>query len=262
MRHISIRAAFLLSLAGLALPASAEVPAQSFHVDYSISILGLNIGRTSFQSTIDGDRFRLTGSLTSSGIAKIFDDTQGTTAVNGTFGQALARPESYLVNYTSGSKQKKTEITFEGGTVTRTENVPPLKVKPQWVALAEGDLAAVADPISATMVRAASLEEVCNNTLKVYDGEMRADLALSLVGVERAEAQGFSGNAVTCRARFVPVGGYRDGHKSIEFMKNKSKILIAFAPLGTTGIYAPIKATASTEIGTLTIQARRFETVQ
>ena len=91
---------------------------------------------------------------------------------------------------------------------------------------------------------------------------MRANLDLSLVSIGPAEAEGFSGEAVTCAARFVPVGGYRPGHKSIEYLKTKSKITIAFAQLGTTGIYAPIKATAGTELGTLTITARRFETVK
>lgn len=260
--NIFARLAVLQSLVGLVAASAAQAAPQSFHVDYSISILGLNIGRSTFQSTIDGDSFRLTGSLSSSGIARIFDNTTGTTAVSGSFGEALARPRSYLLNYMSGDKKKKTEITFADGTVTRTENVPALRPKPKWVALSEGDLVAVADPISATMVRAASLEDVCKNTLKVYDGEMRADLALSLVSVGRAEAQGFSGDAVTCRARFVPVGGYRNGHRSIEYMKNKSTILIAFAQLGTTGIYAPIRATAGTELGTLTITARRFEAVR
>ncbi|MDP3897609.1 MAG: DUF3108 domain-containing protein [Mesorhizobium sp.] len=263
MKFVSAGIAGLMALGASAWPVAAEVAApQSFRADYSISILGLNIARTTFRSTIEGDRFELTGSLSSSGIAKIFDNTKGTTSVNGRFGEALAKPDSYLLNYISGDKKKKTEITFANGRVSRTENVPPLKKRAEWVGIGADDLAAVADPISATMVRASSLKDVCNHTLRVYDGELRADLALSLVGIGPAEAAGFSGDAVTCRARFLPVGGYKPGHKSLEYLKNKSKILIAFAQLGTTGIYAPIRATAGTEIGTLTITARRFEAVK
>ena len=163
------RLTILAALGAGIVPAVAQ-GAQRFHVDYSISLLGLNVGRTTFQSTIDGDTFKLTGSLSSSGIARIFDDTKGTTVVNGTFGTALARPDSYLLNYTSGDKKKKTAIRFANGTVTATENVPPLKKRAKWVPVEVADLAAVADPISATMVRASSLKDVCNHTLKVFDG--------------------------------------------------------------------------------------------
>ncbi len=45
------------------------------------------------------------------------------------------------------------------------------------------------------------------------------------------------------------------------FLKNRSRILISFAPLGTTGVYAPIRVSATTEIGTLVVKARRFEAI-
>lgn len=259
------RIVMLSTLVSLAVPAvvTAAEAQQSFHVDYSVSILGLNVGRSSFKSTIDGDSFRLNGSLASSGIAKIFDTTQGTTTVSGRFAAASPLPDSYLLNYTSGKKKKRTEIAFANGSVTRTENVPPLRRgKAKYVEVNEGDLASVVDPISATMVRAGSLQDVCNRTLKVYDGELRADLRLSFAGIAPMEAKGFSGDTVTCNVKFVPVGGYKPKNRSILYMQNKSKISITFAPLGTTGIYAPLKATAGTEIGTLTIVANRFEAVK
>jgi len=260
-----VRIVALLSLISFSAPVAAqalEAP-QSFQVDYSISILGLNVGRSTFKSTISGDTFSLTGTLASSGIAKIFDSTKGTTSVTGRFGEGVARADAYQLNYTSGDKKKRTAIAFSNGQVTHTENVPPLKKnRGKWKPLNEGDLRSVTDPISATMVRADSLEDVCNRTLKVYDGEMRADLKLSFVRITPAESKGFSGDSVVCRAKFIPVSGYREDHRSIEFMRDKSKINIAFAPLGTTGVYAPIRVSASTEIGTLVVTARRFEAVK
>jgi len=248
-----------LALAGLALPASAQ-ERQSFRVDYSVSILGLNIARSTFTSTIGPNDFQLKGTLASSGIAKIFDSTQGTMDVKGALGPGV-QADVYLLNYTSGDKKKSTSVSFSNGAVTKAENLPARKINPKrWVPLDKSELTSVTDPISASMVRASSLQDVCNRTIRVFDGEMRADLKLSLVGVKPAEAKGFSGDAVTCRAQFVPIGGYKIS-KSMDFMKNKSKIVMTFAQLGSTGVYAPIHVTATTEIGTLTIAARRFETV-
>jgi len=258
----SPKARILLAATALALGATSA-RAESFRVDYSVSILGLNIARSSFNSSIKGNAFQINGELASSGIARIFDSTKGTASVSGSMGTHTASADNYLVNYSSGKKQKKTEIAFSNGRVTKTENVPPLKQnRPNWVALGKGDLSSVTDPLSATMVRAASLEDVCTKTLKIYDGEMRADFRLSMQKVEPVETRGFSGKGVTCRARFVPIGGYRDNNKSIKFLKNKSQILITFAPLGNTGVYAPIKGSVTTEIGTVTVTANRFETIQ
>lgn len=251
----------LCAVLAIGAPASlqAEEAEQIFSADYSVSLFGLQVARSSFTSTISSDAFAIEGSLSSAGIAQIFDDTKGTTAVSGHFSGEAVRPQSYLVRYTSGKKNKKTEITFSEGAVASTENDPPLKTRKNWVALAEGDLAGVADPLSATLVKSPSLEEVCDRTLKIYDGEMRADLALSKVSSEALWPDGYEGEAVTCQVRFMPVSGYKKRDKSLEFLKNKSKILIAFAPLGTTGVYAPVQASVSTEIGTIRVEAERLE---
>lgn len=236
--------------------------AQSFVADYTVSLYGLPVARSRFNSTFDGRNFTVHGQVSSAGIARIFDSTQGTTTVSGTIARDAVRPSLYLMNYTSGKKRKKTEIRFSRGNVTKTENVPPLKKRANWVDVQRAHLAAVADPISATLVPAASPAEVCSRTLRLYDGEIRADLKLSPAGTEAVTVGEYSGQATVCSARFVPVSGYRSGHKSIEYLKNRSRITISFAQLGSTGVYAPLKASIGTEIGTLNIEARSFQSVR
>lgn len=252
----------VLALAGLTSTSVAAEEPKSFRVDYSVSILGLNIARSSFESTIEPRTFSVSGTVASSGIARIFDQTEGTAEVRGNFGDDGAQGNRFLLNYTSGKKKKSTEIAFSKGTVTRALNTPARKPDPKvWVPVKKADLVSVADPLSASLVKASGLRDVCDRTIKVFDGEMRMDLKLSYVDTGTAETRGYSGQTVTCRARFVPIGGYKGDHKSIAFLKNKSKILISFAPLGTTGVYAPIKVSATTEIGTLVVNARRFEAI-
>ncbi|MGB6119592.1 MAG: DUF3108 domain-containing protein [Mesorhizobium sp.] len=252
------------TMAGIVLAATTGVAsAESFRVDYSVSLLGLNIARSTFTSTINGDSFTVQGQLASSGIARIFDSTKGTAQISGAFDSRAARPVNYLVNYTSGDKKKKTEISFRDGAVVKNENLPPPRPnRKNWVDVSPADLKAVTDPLSGTMIRASSLEDVCNHTISIFDGELRADLRLSAGRIAPAEAKGFSGNAVTCQAKFVALGGYRSNNKSIRFLQNQSKIQISFAPMGNTGIYAPIRASATTEIGTIVVTANRFEAVE
>lgn len=254
-----------LVLAGLAaiLPgAAATAQAGAFKSEYSLTILGLTVARSSFSSTFEEDRFSIRGSIASAGLARIFDSTTGTIATSGRFSGGKARPENFASDYVSGKKAQRTEIGFSGGNVTSTVNVPPLKKRgDDWVPVKPADLRAVTDPISATLVRAKEPGSICERRIKVFDGEMRADLVLSYSSTEPVSIAGYEGKAVFCSARFVPVAGYRKGHRSIEYLRNRSRIAIAFAPVCTTGIYAPIYATVGTQIGTVTIRARRFEPV-
>lgn len=242
--------AALFSILAAAIPASA---AQTFQTDYSITLMGIPIGKASFTSVIGDGDFRIDGSLASSGMARLFDSTQGTTSVSGRLSENGVAPRSYDLNYRSDKKTQRTAIRFSNGSVTQTENVPPLRVRrTDWVHLDQNHLTSVVDPISSTVVRADSPADVCNRTIRIYDGEMRADLRLSPAGS--------SGARVTCSAKFEPVAGYRPSRSALKYLRDRSRITIAFAPLADTGFYAPVDASIGTQVGTVRIVAQSMRT--
>jgi len=237
------------------LPSGGALAGDVYTGEYTVSYLGLPIARSTFTSTFDGDQVRISGSVSSAGIAKIFDSTTGSSSFAGRVGPQGVIPAAFNTSYKSGKKSQRTSITFVDGNVVKTVNVPPTKKRRRWVPLRAGDLSAVSDPISATLLRAKSPAEICDRTIKLYDGEMRANVVLGHIST--GEVPGYDGAAVTCSAKFVPVSGYRPDSSSLAYLKNRSKITIAFAPLGKTGIYAPVYATVGTKIGTVTVTARR-----
>lgn len=243
--------AALLAIFAAAGSASA---AQTFRTDYSITLMGIPVGKASFTSVIGDDDFRIDGQLASAGMARLFDSTQGTTSVSGGLSSTGTAPRSYDLNYRSDKKTQRTAIRFSGGTVTQTQNVPPTRPRPgDWVHLQDDHLTSVVDPISSTLVRAASPAEVCNRTIRIYDGEMRANLRLSPAGSPQ-------GGQVTCTARFEPVAGYRPSRSALRYLRDRSRITIAFAPLADTGFYAPVDASIGTQVGTLRIVAQTMRT--
>lgn len=243
--------------------ATARTGAQSFRGDYAVTYLGLTVARSSMVSTLKDGGYSIEGSVSTAGLGKIFDDTKATISVSGRFAKDRALPARAHTDYRHEKKQKKLTITFARGNVVGVEEVPPPKPRAKdWIPVAEDQLRAVVDPLSAFLVPAKSLEEVCSKPLKVYDGEMRVDLKLSHQATDTIKIDGYEGPVVTCGARFSPIAGYRANKKSIKFMRDKSRISITFAPLGGTGVYAPVRASVGTEIGTLTLQARKVEIVQ
>lgn len=228
-----------------------------------MSFLGIPVAQATFTSSYEGESYAVKGKVASAGLAAIFDDTKGTITAKGGFRGQQIQPTSFRADYTSGKKAASVDIRFSGGDVTSTEVLPPPKKRGKtWLPLGPNDLRGVTDPIAATIIRADSLDDVCGRTIKMYDGELRADLKLTRVSSGPMSTQGFKGETVTCRMGFQPVSGYRTDKRALAFLKNRSKIMVTFAPVGETGVYAPIHATVGTEIGTITVRAKRFEAVK
>lgn len=260
MHKITAKNGFCLAAAGLATmlasaPARAVEGTETYSGEYTISFLGLPVARSKFVSVFEGDNFTVKGSMSSAGMAKLFDSTTGSSFAAGSFIGKTTRPQSFETQYKSGKKRQLTSISFAKGAVSKTVNDPPLKKRKNQVPLDTSDLKAVNDPVSATLIRADSPDEVCGRTLKLFDGEMRVNLALSHVKI--GPVPNYKGDAVTCSARFIPVSGYRTKNRTMDYLKSKAKISISFAQLGETGIYAPVRATITTTLGPVTVTAKR-----
>jgi len=256
-------AKLLLAALVVTTPAQARKGDHSFTGEYTVSFLGLPVATSQFNSTFRGGAYSVKGAFSAAGLARIFDDTQGSISATGRIEGDRVRPVRFQSSYTSGGKARSIDVRFSGGNVISTSVTPPPKRRGKdWVALRPIDLKEVMDPIAVTMIPAESLDKVCGRKMRLYDSEMRADLTLSHHSYGSISVRGYEGPTVTCRLHFNPVAGYRKGRRAIDFVRTKSRIMVTFAPLGQTGIYAPVRATVGTEIGRITIRARRFETVE
>jgi hypothetical protein len=248
------------ALAVLVMPAAADAPA--YRAEYAISFLGLTVARVNFDSRIDGDGYATNGQVASAGLGAFFYDTHGTLTASGRFGERV-EARGFRAEYSYNDKPTLVDIGFSDGNVVKVVNDPPLKKRGKdWVPIRAPDLRSVVDPVAATLVMADRLEDVCKGGARMFDGELRADLKLSFVKTGTMSVQGFDGPTVTCGLKFTPAAGYRKGRRSLEYLSTKSRIVVTFAEIGETGVYAPIHATIGTQIGTITVRARRFEALQ
>ena len=260
MRRALPALAALLLASGLASVASAQAPL--YRGEFTLSFLGFTVARINFDSRIDQDSYSIEGDVSSAGLGAFFYDTRGTLVASGRFNDGV-EAERFRADYRYDDKPTLVDIEFKGGDVSKVINEPPLKKRgPYWVPIGPDDLKSVVDPIAATLVRAKGPGEVCRGRARMFDGELRADLSLTYVKSGKISVKGFDGPAVTCRMRFTPAAGYRKGRRALEYLSTKSRIMVTFAEIGQTGVYAPIHATIGTQIGTITVKARRFEALQ
>jgi hypothetical protein len=255
-RTLALAAAILFAWAtqGFAAPQGPV-----YRGEYTISFFGLTVARVNFNSRVGPEGYSIEGEASSAGLGAFFYDTNGKLSASGRFTDGV-RADNFRAEYRYDKKPTLVDIRFADGNVVEVVNDPPLKKRGKdWVPIQPDDLKSVVDPIAATLVKAERLEDVCASGARMFDGELRADLSLSYVKTGEMSVEGFDGPTVTCRLKFTPAAGYRKGRRALEFLRTKSLIMVTFAQIGETGIYAPVYATIGTQIGTITVRARRFE---
>jgi len=257
-RAARAKIAALVAFALLTCPAAAEEPL--YRGEFTLSFLGLTVARMSFDSRVGENSYSIKGEVSSAGLGALFYDTRGTLTADGRFVGDRVEADGFRAEYRYDGKPTLVDIRFSNGDVVKVVNDPPLKKRGKdWVPIGPEDLKSAVDPVSATLVKAGRLEDVCKGSARMFDGELRADLSLSFVKTGKMSVKGFDGPTVTCRMQFTPAAGYRKGRRALEFLRTKSRIMVTFAQIGQTGVYAPIFATIGTQIGTITVRARRFE---
>ncbi|WP_164742980.1 DUF3108 domain-containing protein [Mesorhizobium sp. Z1-4] len=256
MNKIRIEA---LALAGaLTFPITDAVaePTVKFETQYVITVRGFTVAKADFRGKVQGSTFEVDGKLRSAGLARIFDKTDARSRSVGVLGNGTPQPNGFLLSYNQGSSgDKKMEIAFSGGNVANVTHQPALgPAGNDLVPLSDGDLKAVTDPVSATIVVRGTPEDICNRTLRVYEGGTRVDVQLSPVSV--GWIYGVGNGAVTCSGKFIPVAGYIKG-ATYDYMRQHANMEFIYAPTRRQGIYMLHSITTQTDIGQVKLRAWR-----
>lgn len=249
-------AAFFAAVALMLSTGSVSAAELQHQTDYSISLAGLPIAKASFHTELDADRYRISGTLKSAGIADILSSTSGQTSVSGTVGRDRLNASEYTMNYKSGKKGRAIDVQFSNGDVTSATMTPARKIPKNWVPVTKADMRNVVDPLSGLIFPAKT--RVCPKTLPIFDGESRLDLKLSPKGTRPFKTDGFQGDVIVCGVKFVPKAGYRKGREDVEYLRKLKSMEIWFAMAEAVNVYAPVYVRIPTSLGPVTVWATRF----
>lgn len=243
----------------LAAVAAEPVAAEPLSTRYDVSLIGLPVGRASFDTTISGNAYSVVGTLASSGLADIVTTIKGKSSVAGRIQGTKLFAHSYGLDYSSDKKTYRSAVTFRSGKVSTTDVAPKVtKPKADYVPVSASQLSAVVDPLSGLMLKGkATPDSLCQRRLPFFDGWSRLDLVMSPAGTKPFATDGYKGDVVVCNVRIEPVSGYRAASRGMKFIQRQT-IELWFAPIKETGIFAPVYARIPTEIGPLTLRASVF----
>ena len=105
--------------------------------------------------------------------------------------------------------------------------------------------------------------KVCDETIPVFDGQIRFDLVLmpkQQRRVESATSNGYSGLAAVCGVKFVPISGSRPNNPAIKYMSSHTdSIEVWLVPLPRTALYVPYRISLPTAYGSGSAELLSFQ---
>jgi hypothetical protein len=263
--HVAAARALFLALPFLGASmhyASAATAETRLNVKYGISIAGFPVAKAYLSYALNGKGYTVTGSGKTTGVVRLFSDGRGKVSAKGTLNGKRPVPAAYAYDVVDDEGKETLKMAFSGNRVGRIELVPPEnpeKLK-RRVPLKRSHKVGVLDPLSALFIPA-DAATVCNRTLPIFDGEQRFDLVLTRkrTGRFRGGRKNFKGRVIVCAVSYRPIAGHRADKKEVKYLQRNSGMELWMAPIGDTGVMAPVSARLNTKIGPMIISARRYQ---
>lgn len=258
-RLVRFVASLVLALAGLhAAQARQDAGPASFFAEYSGSIYFLQVADITLTARFDNGTYSSAATFQSAGLLRWFDDTDIQASSIGYRTEAGLTPYRYEHINRASDKGRVVGIDFPDGLAVPDVN-PPFGSMGEPPA-SQAERAGALDPITVilSLMRGpiqADAEELCQGRLPVFDGKARYDLRFENLGPDSVRTRAYRGEAIRCQAHLEPISGYDPGDRpSEEEIARPVNIWM----IERDGLHIPVRFRASTQIGNISIEARRI----
>jgi len=249
-----------MPLASSAAPTAPEATARSFRNEYGVTLRRIPLGRVSLTGSVGASRYALEFATRLPGVVRALTNRNDTARAEGAVTATGLAPLHFERTSTVDERSERIVLAFADGALAKVDIEPPRRGGIRRVPITAAHLAGAVDPLTAFFwtTPGGLSPEACARRIPVFDGTNRFDLAVSYIRQERYGLRRQpGGEALVCAAEYVPVAGHLPDRPSPLFEAG-SPIELWMAPLGDTGLAAPVRLVAQTQYGGLAVTARQF----
>ncbi|MGH6736797.1 MAG: DUF3108 domain-containing protein [Methyloceanibacter sp.] len=242
-----------------ALAETASAPASRIIANYQVNLGKLNLGNFRVTTTFSGDGYQMRGEGRFTILEGIIYEWRGvTSSVGRVTGDGRPEPATYAFSYSNGGNRgERLRMIFGDGAVQQVSIEPNRRPIPRTIPVTREQLEGVIDPMSGAFLTARSQNPngdlgVCNQMLPVFDGRQRFDLVLKpkkAVMVQNKAPTAYSGPAVICGVKFIPIAGHQPDNPGIKLMSQTNEIEVWLIPVKGTDMYVPYRIVLPTPVG-------------
>lgn len=265
-RKVRLAAAAAAAI-GVAVGANAAAAEETrLTLSYEISISNIRVGEVDAEARLIDDGYALAIRGYTSGISRLVSDASALLASNGFIRGGVLQPYSFEMETTENGLTAQARMAMRGRAITELSVYPGQVPAVDRVPITVSHTRDVIDPLSAFVVPVSSNDaegEVCDRTLRVFDGWQRFDIALSYSATRSVfgDRDAYSGPAVVCAARYIPVAGHRESQESVIYMAANQRLEAWLVPVPDEDIMLPYQLVIGTAIGELVIRMTHLEVV-
>ncbi len=228
---------------------------QTVRLVYGASLMNVvPLGEAHVNVTFQNRAYDLRASLRTGGFARLFDDTSIKVNASGVVVASALGWQRYGLEHAYAGKFRRIAMTRSAGTVAS-------EITPRFSSMGEPPASPVEqlashDPLTGfvAMARAVGAQGACAGDFRVFDGREHYRLVLSPKARGRYEGGGYSGAAIVCSLRYVPVSGFKPLTPN-----QRARIPVGevwFATPAVNGFSAPLRIAAATPVGELRVDLR------
>lgn len=225
---------------------------------YKVSVGSFNLGNFQVTTTVRGDGYDVRGQGRFSILEGLVYSWNGKTTSQGRVTPEGPEPSNYAFSFNNGGKKgERLRMTFDDDGVRNVSITPRKRQPPRTIPVTQEQLKGVLDPLSGAFLTGQSSNpngdlNLCRQTLPVFDGRQRYDLVLTpkkAVRVRNKTRGAYSGPAVICRVKFIPISGYQAGDPGIRHLTQSNEIEVWLIPVKRTQMYVPYRIVLPTPVG-------------
>jgi hypothetical protein len=237
--------------------------AQKLEALYSVSMTGIPVGKSAWTVKIGTDAYSVSADGGAAGILSVLMTGKGTVETSGKVRSDRLVPTRFVSNVVEEGEKIDLRMTLDEGMATAVEvdGPPPGSDR---VPITEAHRRGVIDPLTALLILnadagAAPAPASCDRRLAIFDGRRRYDLLLSFNRIDHVADQAYEGAVLVCNLLLQPIAGHRINSTIMTYIASRRDMEIGFASIKGTRLLAPFRLSVPTLLGTMAIQATRFE---
>lgn len=246
--------ALLAAVIAGALTFASEAAAETYRLRYEAQVLGVvTLGAASYEVSYGDGRYGARATVRTSGLARLFDQTQISSASAGALTAQGPSWSSYNLSHAYASKFRRIDMRRDASGVSAT--IAPRFGDFGEVPATPAQQRASHDPVTALFAlgRQIAASRACNGRAFVFDGRQHYRLALGGGTRGTFNGGGYSGAALRCSLRYEPIAGYNN-------IADARRAPLAEAWFGQGGDFAPLlQLTIPTPLGAARLDLRGYE---